>query len=177
MNVVFFNGPSVRQFLNMPRQRLEIGCNFIEQHRAVHHVCAYDQQVIQRLNRQLNPNVQYWTRRSFSDGTWRLVPAEMRVGEFRHHVGFCSGTLALALAHHMGCDHVYLLGCDWQVTNASVFDDRYHWRQHQPNKTSRHKLKFLHTLGDLMRITVVHDEPRELAGVEWMTVNDFRGLL
>jgi len=174
--VVWFNGPSARDLHHIPRQQLEIGCNFIEQHRVVDHVCCYDLPVMRELTqRGANEGVSYWTRRRFGTKMFQTFDSGIRYRQFQNVNGFCSGTLALALAHHLGVRSVFLLGMDWQITNESLYDDRYTWRAFQPNKTSRSKWDFLEVASRVMEITVVHDQPREFAGdLGWMDVAAFR---
>lgn len=172
---VFFNGPSVRQFLDIPRQSLEIGCNFIEQHRAVDHVCAYDRPVIESLTRRgLTQGVGYWTRTQHQRAPWRTVGAHTTSGTWRHHTGFCSGTLALALAVQLRVERIVLLGLDWQETNASIFDHRYEWRANQPIKHNRHKQDFLQHISEMTQLDVVHDRPRGFGDrIQWIRSDDF----
>lgn len=172
--MVWFNGPSVRQFLDMPRQSLEIGCNFIEQHRDVDHVCAYDRPVIDRLTKRgLNQHVNYWTRRHYSTEHFKMVPIE-RFG-FRHGAGFDSGTLALSLALTFGCESVTLLGFDWHITNDSIYDPKYTWRNGQrPIKFTLAKKKFIEDLGKEIEIKIVHDTVRDkYKNVNWIATRDF----
>lgn len=172
---VFFNGPSVGQLLDIPRQPLEIGCNFIEQHRQVDHVCAYDRPVIDRLTAGgLTPDVGYWTRRQHQRDPWRTVESQITYGTWRHHTGFCSGTLALALAVQLGVKRIVLLGLDWQETNASIFDHRYEWRANQPIKHNRQKQDFLRHISEITQLDVVHDRPREFSDrISWIPTSDF----
>jgi hypothetical protein len=166
---VWFNGPSVRQFLDIPRQPLEIGCNFIEQHRNVDHVCAYDGPVIKALNDRLTDGVQYWTRRNFVSDRWQQVSAPIDHGEWRHHTGFCSGTLALALAVSLGSKTITLMGLDWLDTNESIYDSKYEWRKRQPTKHSNHKLNFLRTVSEIVHLQVIHSNPRQFGDrIEWI---------
>jgi hypothetical protein len=173
--VVWFNGPSVRQFLDIPRQPLEIGCNFIEQHRAVDHVCAYDRPVIQRLDSEgLNPNVTYWTRRNYQNQSWNTVASNVSHGEWRHHTGFCSGTLALTLAIQFGCRKINLLGLDWQRTNHSIYDEQYPWRSFPPTKHNTHKLRFLRHVSEITQLNVIHDQPRDFGfPLLWTSAKEF----
>lgn len=171
---VWFNGPSVRQFLDIPRQPLEIGCNFIEQHRSVDHVCAYDRPVIDRLTKRgLDQRVRYWTRRHYTTEHFKLVPID-DFG-FRHGAGFDSGTLALSLALTLGCTEITLLGFDWHLTNDSIYDHRYTWRNGQrPVKFTLAKKNFIEDLGREMRINIVHDKVREkYKNVNWIAPGDF----
>jgi hypothetical protein len=172
--VVFFNGPSVRQFLDIPRQPLEIGCNFIEQHRPVDHVCAYDRQVIDRLTKRgLNDQVCYWTRRHYTTEHFKLVPID-DFG-FRHRAGFDSGTMALSLALTLGCAEINILGFDWHLTNDSIYDPNYTWRNgHRPIKFTLAKKNFIEDLAQEIRINIVHDTVRErYRNVNWIAPGDF----
>ena len=153
MNIVWFNGPSAKVLHTIPLQQLEIGCNFIEKHRPVHHVCAYDRQVLEAIKPKAD--VQYWTRRVMSQPNFKHV-------EYKHEI-FCSGTLAMSLARQLQLDHVYIIGCDWQHTNASVYDNLYTWRNFQPKKNSIPRRKLLERMHTQMPITVVTDRPWKMS--------------
>ena len=62
MNIVWWNGPSFRHTMHIPPQEMEIGCNFIQNHRPVRHVCAFDRQCVERIKNK--PDVKFWTRAS-----------------------------------------------------------------------------------------------------------------
>lgn len=162
MNLCWFNGPSARQFLHIPRQSFEIGCNFIEQHRPVDHVCAYDRQCLERIKPR--PERQYWTRNALSHPGWKCTDSQ--------HRSFDSGTLAMIVAHTLGLEHIYLIGCDWQHTNASIYDQLYEWRNYQPKKASLPKQKLLERLHSTMSITIVTDRPWRM-GVDFLSPKDF----
>ena len=162
MNIVWFNGPSAKSLHGIPPQALEIGCNFIERHRPVDHVCAYDRQVLEAIRPK--QQIQYWTRRAMSHANFRQV-------EYRHEI-FCSGTLALSLARQLELDHTYVIGCDWQHTNASVYDDLYTWRNYQPKKNSIPRGKLLERMHPHMPITMVTDRPWRMA-VDFISTGKF----
>ena len=162
MNIVWFNGPSAKPLHNIPLQDVEIGCNFIENNRAVHHVCAYDRQVLQAIKPKTD--VRYWTRSVMSQPGFEYV-------KHKHQI-FCSGTLALSLAHYLQLDHIYLLGCDWLETNASVYDHLYTWRNYQPKKNSIPRRKLLEQLHVQMPITVVTDKPWKMAA-DFLSTKEF----
>jgi len=162
MNIVWFNGPSATDLHHISAQALEIGCNFIEQHRPVHHVCAYDRQVLETIKPQAD--VQYWTRRVMDHVNFKHV-------EYQHQI-FCSGTLAMSLALQLKLDHVYVIGCDWQQTNASVYDSLYTWRNYQPKKNSIPRGKLLEQLHKKMPITVVTNKPWKMA-VDFINTKNF----
>ena len=171
---VFFNGPSVKQFYNIPPQPLEIGCNFILDHRKVHHVCCYDQPAMQILAKTPVEGVKYWTRRIFGGPFWNHFKSEIHHKRYRNISGYCSGTLALVLAIHLGAKQIYLLGCDWSLTNDSVYDKKYKWRKFKPNKTSKDKFALLEMISELAELTIVHTNKRELGPkVKWITPAEF----
>ena len=172
MNIVWWNGPSRTQFDHIPRQQLEVGCNFIAKHRTVDHVCAYDRQVIDLIQPQ--PNTQYWTRRNYAQGVWQLTPAPLRLATWKNQAGFCSGTLALAVALNHGAEHIHIIGMDWQETNASVYDKEYTWRGYTPTKHSNDKLKFLRHVSEQVQVTIVHDRPRSFGDkITWVSGKEF----
>jgi len=147
--IVWFNGPSARQLWDMDPCHVEIGCNFIEQHRDVDHVCAYDRPCIEKI--QQSPGVQYWTRHALRSDTWPAPESRFQP--------FDSGTLAVVVAHQLRVESMYIIGCDWQHTNESVFDRAYTWRNYQPKKASLPKQKLLERINLSVPITVVTDRP------------------
>jgi len=171
MNIVWFNGPSAAQFHHIPAQACEIGCNFIQRVRAVHHVCAFDPQVIAAVDSQVS-TAQYWTRPSLGSANWTTPDSTLSA--------YCSGTLALTLADALGLGHVHVLGCDWGVTNASLFDAAYTWRQTTPAKNNRYKIQLLERLSTRLKITIVADEYRDLIignQIQWQDPAAFKLLL
>ena len=172
--IVWFNGPSVKQFYNIPPHPLEVGCNFILDHRKVHHVCCYDQPAMKILEKAPLKDVKYWTRRNFKTALWDTFNSGITYKRYRNIMGFCSGTLALTLAVHLGAKKIYLLGCDWSLTNASVYDKQYTWRRHQPNKTSKDKFQLLEVVSEIVELVIVHNNKRELGPkVKWLSPAEF----
>lgn len=153
--IVWFNGPSVRQFLDIPRQPLEIGCNFIEQHREVDHVCAFDQQCVDLIEPQ--PDVNYWTRRRCENAHFRTPDTKQAY--------YDSGTLALRIAEQVA-DRICVLGCDWGESNGSIYDARYKWRDHQPGKQTKEKLKIIHCIAQERDLVFVHERHKSYFGAE-----------
>jgi len=171
---VWWNGPSVKQFYDIPQQNLEIGCNFILDNRKVHHVCVYDRPVMIQIEKNPNPDVKYWTRRNLGTSIFNTFESQIKYKHYRGISGFCSGTLALAVAVQMGATELDLLGCDWSLTNASMYDKQYTWRKFQPNKTSKDKFKFLQIISEMVQLNIVHHKPREWgANIQWMTPEDY----
>jgi hypothetical protein len=158
--VVFFNGPSVRQFLDIPRQPLEIGCNFIEQHRDVDHVCAFDQQCVDLIQPQ--PGVRYWTRSRCRTETWQDVKSGVPY--------YDSGTLALVVASQVCDGRIYVVGCDWGESNGSIYDRLYTWRRHQPGKQSTEKVRIIQRLAREHELVFVHERHKAQFGadVKWI---------
>ena len=172
---VFWNGPSVKQFYHIPPQPLEIGCNFILDHRLVHHVCAYDMPTINSLGDRTHVDVKYWTRRMYASGVWQIFKSTVNHERHRNINGYCSGTMALVLALQLGATAIDLLGCDWTITNNSIYDEKYTWRAFPPTKHNKEKFKLFEMLSDIVPITVVHAQPREILGnhVHWCKPEDY----
>lgn len=147
MNIVWFNGPSARAFHRIPAQSLEVGCNFILNDRYVHHVCAYDQQCVDRIPPQ--DGVQYWTRRRCQNTQFNLVDSTIPY--------YDSGTLALVLANTLTAEAIYVLGCDWGWTNGSIYDKLYTWRQYEPLKFSNPKIKTLDLVNKKNKLIFVNE--------------------
>ena len=174
---VFFNGPSVQRFYHIRPQPMEIGCNFILDHRPVHHVCAYDQPTINSIGADTLPGVRYWTRRTYAAGAWRTFQSTITHKRHHHVMGYCSGTMAMVLALQLGATAITLLGCDWTITNNSIYDNKYTWRAFPPTKHNKEKFKLFAMLSELVPVTVVHDTPREILGehVIWKSSKDYLG--
>jgi len=114
MTIVWFNGPSQDLLVNsLPPQELEIGCNYIQYKRPVHYVCAYDKHVIDRV--KIDPSIEYFTRAEFAFlPTWKPVVDPLLTNTN-------SGIMALLLATHSSPEPIFLIGCDWGLTDKSVF--------------------------------------------------------
>ena len=190
-SIVWFNGPSVKQFYNIPPQECEIGCNFILDLRKVHHVCCYDKPTMDIIDKKEKAKeVTYWTRKIFAkEGQWNIIkhidPHFKQIKDMNLHAkrlkqllrlpNHCSGTLALIVAYMLGAEKLYLLGCDWTITNASVYDEQYKWRRFQPIKHNAEKIALITKLSDLMELTIVHTNHKRPFGpkVKWITPAEF----
>jgi len=114
MNIVWFNGPSAEFFLQtLAKQQVEIGCNYIYRDRRVDHVCVYDWQMFDSIE---DGPYQLWCRNGEKHPRFQEVSYSNR--QQPHN----SGTLALRLAINLGLDHVFVIGCDWGITNKSRYD-------------------------------------------------------
>jgi hypothetical protein len=169
MKIVWFNGPSMKQFLDIPMQDVEVGCNFIRKIRSVHHVCAFDQQVVDRLEQE--KNVSYWTRD-------RCLIQGFKTPESKWP-SYDSGTLALNVASVISNEPIHLLGFDWSETDKSVFNKLYTWRDHDPQKASSHKIKLIMNIATTSKIIVVHKNRKDFLGsdVAWIGPKEFMDLI
>ena len=112
--IVWFNGPSRDSYLNIEKKYTEFGCNHIRRHRAVDHVCVYDPITIPYVN--VEPNVKYWTRNGHSEfehfkQVWYAIINQPQN----------SGVMAVRCALNLGYKKIYIIGCDWGITNKSVY--------------------------------------------------------
>lgn len=130
--VVWFNGPSARDLHHIAAQHREIGCNYIQTHRSVHHVCAYDRPVMERI--ALLPPTQYWTRPAMQRPGWRILHSPKEY--------FCSGTMAIGLARELGYRDVFVVGCDWDQNDISIYDHIYQ-RPRPPRKKSIPRRRYI----------------------------------
>ena len=153
-SIVWFSGPSAMNLIDVvPYDRyVEIGCNHFDQYRSVQHLVAYDRQVIQNYGEQ-NDHCEYWTQPKWSQQPlWKSIKKKNS-----QHIGD-SGQLAVALSLQLGASHTYIIGCDWQITDASIQDHWYSFRGYQPPKYSNIKDRWLQDIGQ--DITWVHLERR-----------------
>lgn len=145
MNVVWFNGPSQAKLIDvLPPQSLEGGCNFIQDVRPVHYVCAYDRPVMDQIKR--DPSINYYTRIEHVHAHWKAVTDPLMSG-------INSGLLAVIVATHMNGDPIYILGCDWGLSNDSVFQ----YGRQSLRKYSNPMKKVLKKLSQRNPIYVVND--------------------
>lgn len=114
MTVIWWNGPSQEKLIySLPPQECEIGCNYIQTRRPVHYVCAYDKPVVDSIKR--DPSIGYYTRPEHAHlPYWKSVTDPLISG-------INSGLLAVIVATHMSMNPIYIIGCDWGLSEASVF--------------------------------------------------------
>jgi len=129
--LVFFNGPSVTQFHQLPKRFTEIGCNFIQRHRAVDHVCCFDHQMKPQVS--VTPPAIYYCRNGHRGGGWGEVVWSS------HESVQNSGMMAVRLAIHLRFQRIWVLGCDWGSTTISIYDDIYHGDKALPRAPGRRK--------------------------------------
>tara|TARA_R100001594_G_scaffold135249_1_gene176854 strand:- start:293 stop:799 length:507 start_codon:yes stop_codon:yes gene_type:complete len=114
MNIVWFNGHSAKTFLHtLPKQQLEIGCNYIYKDRAVDHVCVYDWQMFKNIK---SGPYKLWCRNGQKDPRFQEV---IYSAKDQPH---SSGVMALRLAINLNLNHVYVIGCDWGISSKSIYD-------------------------------------------------------
>ena len=125
--VVWFSGISAVNLVDqVPHGRwTEYGCNWFEEWRQVDHICAYDRQIVAQISTRTH--AQLWTQTKWAVQPWQgfTLQREWAVSD--------SGTMAceLALQQH---DSIYVIGCDWGVTDQSIQDHHYEFRGYQPPK-------------------------------------------
>lgn len=129
--LVFFNGPSVTQFYTLPRKITEIGCNFIQRHRSMDHVCCFDHQMKSKIT--LTPPTLYHCRNGHRGGGWGEVTWSS------HETIQNSGMMAIRLAITLRFQRIWVLGCDWGMTTQSVYDHLYHKDPLLPQAPGRKK--------------------------------------
>jgi hypothetical protein len=83
------------------------------------------------------------------------------------------------LANTLTAEPIYLLGCDWGGTNASVYDKLYVWRQHQPVKTTNEKFKVLRQVAQQQELYIVHETHQTEFGadIKWLGPKQFLAML
>lgn len=153
MNIVWFNGPSANFLIRtLPQQQIEIGCNFIYLERRVQHVVCYDHQMLDRI--EFHPSYRVWCR----NGTKH--PQATEVNYTMRQQPHNSGVMALRLAINLKLDHVFVLGCDWGITNKSIFD--YDDRNSELKYTNSQK-KLVKQMQDEIDMTFVNANSIDIA--------------
>lgn len=143
--IIWFNGPSSREFLAMPKVLPEIGCNYIYRVRAVDHVVCYDWEMLKSV--PAGP-YQRWCRNGVKHPDFQEITYVMTEQPQQ------SGLLALHLAIKLGYEQVYVLGCDWGVSNKSIFE--YDGKHPAPIKYSNSAKRVMNTLSQRIAIKIVH---------------------
>lgn len=129
--LVWFSGISAVNLVDViPYDSFEeYACNHFDEFRSVQHLVSYDRQMV--ANRQLKQDITYWTQPKWKCHGWQAVTWN------RHTCAISdSGTLAIeaALQQHQ---HVYVIGCDWSVTDQSMQDHHYTFRGYSPPKFTK----------------------------------------
>ena len=115
--IIWFNGPSRDKLINrLPRQPLEIGCNYIQDVRDVDVVCAFDYKVVEDI--KILPHIRYYTRPDAFNANWNKI-------DHPYTSGGNSGLLACVVASEMPKESIYIIGCDWGLTDNSSDDHIY----------------------------------------------------
>ena len=126
--IVWFSGPSAINLVDVVPYGVyeEYATNHFDEFRSVDHICAYDNQIVSRI--EPKPHCQYHTQVKWSKPPWQALrwnPHEVAISD--------SGTLAIEVAlatHH----EVFVIGTDWGVTDVSVQDHHYEFRGWSPPK-------------------------------------------
>ena len=164
MNIIWFNGPSQLDLVDrLPPQDQEIGCNMISGRRSVDHVCVYDWQMLDKI--AAGPRL--WCRNGIKHPRFTEVPYPLRLQPHN------SGVLALHLARHLKWDHAYIIGCDWGVSNQSVYD--YGDRNSVLKYTNSQK-HIVEEISATLKLCVVNDKPVDLR-VDQIAIDNFLQVL
>lgn len=146
MIIVWFNGPSQRSIIRTtPRHHTEIGCNYIRRDRRVPYVVAYDAPVVNSIT--LEDGVTYYTRKEHVIAGWRGIQDPLIQG-------INSGIAAVIVATQISRDDIYIVGCDWGLTNETVYD----YGRGELRKYSNPMKKVLGQLAQRNPIFVVNDK-------------------
>ena len=146
MIIVWFNGPSQRSIIRTtPQHHTEIGCNYSRRDRRVPYVVAYDAPVVNSIT--LEDGVEYHTRTEHVITGWRGIRDPLIQG-------VNSGIAAVILATQLSRGDIYVVGCDWGITNDTVYD----YGRGELRKYSNPMKKVLKRLAERNRIFVVHNQ-------------------
>ena len=146
--IIWFNGPSADELLvTLPPQNLEIGCNYIQFARPIHMVCAFDVDIVNSIKR--DPSIEYYTRPDAQHPGWNILN-DLQLN------GTNSGLMAVYLAMQKSMEPIYILGCDWGLTDRSIQDPMYgKGQQRKYTNSMKNKLK---TITQGRRCYVVNDQ-------------------
>ena len=126
--LIWFSGPSAINLVDVVPYGIyeEYATNHFDEFRSVDHICAYDNQIVRRI--ECKPHIKYHTQVKWSKHPWQ--PHRWRAGEVAISD---SGTLAVevALVKHQ---EVFVIGADWGVTDVSIQDHHYGFRGWSPPK-------------------------------------------
>ena len=100
---------------------------------------------------------------------FQLVPNDVKYS--------CSGTMAIRLACHLGARSIYVIGCDWQHTNDSIYDSSYSWRSGKPRKYTLARRETLVRTAQEIELSLVTDREVSYAGVRTIGTDDFLRLI
>lgn len=127
-----------------------IGCNFMYQHRALDHLCVFDTQMLDQIDQdhQNLLDCRLWSAMSrhapgFEELCWPLA-------EQPHN----SGMMAVRLAIHLGFKDVLIWGCDWGLSDESIFD---YGVRNSTLKYTNSQRRLMRLLAERVRIRCVHD--------------------
>jgi hypothetical protein len=81
--------------------------------------------------------------------------------------------MAIRLACHLAVERIYVIGCDWEHTNASIYDSAYTWRHQLPRKYTLARRETLVKTARETELVLVSDRRVPYAGVRSMSVKDF----
>jgi hypothetical protein len=159
--IIWFNHPDVKSLAKtLPKQGIEIGCNFFYRVRSVDHICAFDWRTRDKITADTKDTKNFfftfWTRNGFKTTQFDEVVTPLRLQPVD------SGTMAIYLAiKYLKAKQVTVLGCGWhRPETTSLFDDCYSHRK-DASKVSNPKLKLLRTYQDEFKtpIRFVADAP------------------
>lgn len=170
--LVWWNGKSALKLHGIvPRVYREFGCNYILNNRDVTDICVYDGEQVAIINDKghWKPNHGWWCQSKYQQyinqlpawTQWHFKPLD--------NPGIKdSGCMALEIARQEGYKHIHVLGCDWGVSDASIYDDlyannRWHMKvnQHYPGKVTAPKTEYLVQLQREVDITWVTETPQK----------------
>lgn len=151
--IVWFSGVSGTNLWDVVphHHHVEYACNHFNEFRSVDHIIAYDRQIIAQT--QPDASIEYWTQPKWASQTWQAVPHHTPTTQISD-----SGQLAIHLAHTHDHHTIYVIGCDWGVTDRSVQDQFYGFRGWQPPKYTPTKQRWLDTCQYVNKIVWVHLE-------------------
>jgi hypothetical protein len=138
--------------MHIPKTTTEMGCNHIYRLRAVDHVVCYDWEVLGSIPQG---NYQRWCRNGIKHPDFREITYVMTEQPQQ------SGLLCIHLAIIMGFKKAYILGCDWGISDKSIF--RYNTLHPAPMKYSNSAKRLLTTLSQRISLVVVNRSTPDVA--------------
>ena len=169
--LVWWNGKSALKLHDIvPKGYREFGCNYILNSRDVTDICVYDGEQVAIINdkNHWQPGHNWWCQSKYQQYITQLPPKRWRFKPLKDQGIKDTGCMALEIARQEGYKNIHVIGCDWGVSDASIYDvmyanNRWHMKvnQHYPGKVTQPKIEYLLRLQTAVNINWVTETPQK----------------